>query len=165
MDQVLHLENMIPRGLSQYLQTAREKLKESAEGFNEYSEYSPDVPKGKTLGLHNLEEYEEYEALGMQEMGSAVFVLMAGGMGERLGYKGIKPSITLETITGQSFLQYYINYIKAFERDTNSQIPLVLMVSADTDQLTCDYLEANHNFGLKNIHIVRQEKYPAMVNN
>ena len=55
--QVLHLDNMIPRGLSQYLATAREKLKQSAEGFNEYAAYSPDVPTGKTLGLQDLVEF------------------------------------------------------------------------------------------------------------
>ena len=37
-------------------------------------------------------------------MSSSVFVLVAGGMGERLGYNGIKIEIPIELTTKQSFI-------------------------------------------------------------
>jgi UDP-sugar pyrophosphorylase len=41
-------------------------------------------------------------------------VLVAGGLGERLGYDGIKVGIPIELTTKQTFLEYYISYILAF---------------------------------------------------
>ena len=84
-----------------------------------------------------------------------MFALVAGGLGERLGFNGIKTSITLETVTGQSFMEYYIEYIKAFEKNSGKEIPLVIMVSDDTDALTRQFLEEKKNFGLKKIHILK----------
>jgi UDP-sugar pyrophosphorylase len=73
-------------------------------------------------------------------MKDTCFVLLAGGLGERLGYSGIKIAISLESITNQSYLEYYISYIKAFESKLNTSIPLVIMVSGDTSDLTHEFL-------------------------
>ena len=48
-------------------------------------------------------------------MKNSCFCLLAGGLGERLGYDGIKIGISLDSITNQSYIEYYIEYIKAFE--------------------------------------------------
>ena len=119
------------------------------QGINPYSDYSATIPKGKTLQLSNLEEIMKYEEIGMNEMKDSCFVLLAGGLGERLGYSGIKIGISLESITNQSYLEYYISYIKAFEEKLNTIIPLVIMVSGDTSDLTFEFLSKNNNFGLK----------------
>ena len=34
------------------------------------------------------DSFLEYESAGMKEVGAAAFVLVAGGLGERLGYSG-----------------------------------------------------------------------------
>jgi UDP-sugar pyrophosphorylase len=36
------------------------------------------------------DEYNKTEKIGLRELGKCGFVLVAGGLGERLGYKGIK---------------------------------------------------------------------------
>ena len=43
------------------------------------------------------------------------FVLVAGGLGERLGYNNIKISLPVETFTMQSYLGYYIKKILAIQ--------------------------------------------------
>ena len=40
-------------------------------------------------------------------------MLVAGGLGERLGYDGIKVRIPIDLLTRSSFLQYYVEYILA----------------------------------------------------
>ena len=50
----------------------------------------------------------------MKEMKDACFVLVAGGLGERLQYNSIKVEIPIEIITNTSFLEYYITFILAF---------------------------------------------------
>ena len=46
----------------------------------------------------------ELEAIGIKEIEDTVFVLIAGGLGERLGYNGIKLNFTFELTTNQTFL-------------------------------------------------------------
>lgn len=75
----------------------------------------------------------DFEEIGMKELKHSCFVLVAGGLGERLGYEGIKVQIEMESITKQSFLEYYISFIKAYQKRLNTTIPLVIMVSGDTD--------------------------------
>lgn len=47
------------------------------------------VPSGEVLTLGD-ENFVSLEAAGVKEARHAAFVLVAGGLGERLGYKGIK---------------------------------------------------------------------------
>jgi UDP-N-acetylglucosamine pyrophosphorylase len=42
---------------------------------------------------------------GVQAAGEAAFVLVAGGLGERLGYSGIKLALPSDTARGACFLQ------------------------------------------------------------
>ena len=68
-------------------------------------------------------------------MKHTAFVLVAGGLGERLGYPGIKISIPFELLTRKTFIQYYIEYILAFQSKycpENTKIPLLIMTSGDT---------------------------------
>jgi len=39
--------------------------------------------------------------------------LVAGGLGERLGYDGIKVALPIELATQKTFLEYYCQYILA----------------------------------------------------
>lgn len=47
------------------------------------------VPVGQQLNYGD-EEFVKFEEAGVKEANNAVFVLVAGGLGERLGYSGIK---------------------------------------------------------------------------
>jgi hypothetical protein len=43
-------------------------------------------PHGTTISYNDLKAWEKYERLGMEEFKRTAFVLVAGGLGERLGY-------------------------------------------------------------------------------
>lgn len=105
-------------------------------------------------------------------------MLVAGGLGERLGYSSIKVGLPLTLLDKDlCYLKYYCEYIQAFEaravRDMDEQqaktfmIPLAIMTSGDTHERTVSLLEANNNFGMKKdqIVIVKQELVPALLDN
>jgi UDP-sugar pyrophosphorylase len=50
-------------------------------------------------------EFDGFEAQGMGEIDGACFVLVAGGLGERLGYNGIKVELPVEVTTDMCYLQ------------------------------------------------------------
>ena len=94
------------------------------------------------------------------------FVLVAGGLGERLGYNDIKVSLPTEITSMRSYLQLYIEQILARQEASNKMcgtsidVPLVLMTSDDTHDRTVRLLEENDYFGMKRdqLQIVKQEK-------
>lgn len=103
-------------------------------------------------------------------MPHTAFVLVAGGLGERLNYKGIKVEIPFETSTHTCFLQYYIEYILAIQKKLcpkDWKVPLAIMTSDDTKTLTEELLKRNDLFGLdpSQLTIMKQEKVPAMLDN
>lgn len=55
--------------------------------MNPFEGYVPSVPSGATLDYASP-EFLELEVEGLREAGRAAFVLVAGGLGERLGYSG-----------------------------------------------------------------------------
>ena len=69
----------------------------------------------------------------------------------------------IELVTKMSFIEYYIEFLKAYENRLNCKIPLAIMTSDDTHELTQQLLQENGNFGLELITIVRQEKVPALI--
>lgn len=118
--------------------------------MNPYSGYAPSLPKGQKIDFANVEKLLELEEIGLTEMKNTGFVLVAGGLGERLGYNGIKVELPIDSITNKSFLQYYIENILAFEKLTRADsIPFAIMVSDDTERQTIELLEKNNYFGMK----------------
>ncbi len=76
-------------GLIGYLKNATNLLEKSRRGENPLEGWIPSVPKGETFTV-GTEEFMSTEALGLEEVGKCGFVLVAGGLGERLGYGDIK---------------------------------------------------------------------------
>ena len=74
---------------------------------------------------------------------------VAGGLGERLGYDGIKVSLPTESTTGTCYLELYIKTILAFERRSGNTLPLCLMLSKDTEAATRALLKEHNNFGMR----------------
>lgn len=99
--------------------------------------------------------------LGISETCRSAFVLVAGGLGERLGYSGIKVALPTELVTGRSFLQLYIESILACQKkgqsisDPECKIPFVVMTSDDTHDQTENYLRTNNYFGLMRDQVLR----------
>jgi hypothetical protein len=79
---------------------------------------------------------------------------LAGGLGERLGFKGIKLSLPTEIATGTTQLQLYCAHIVALQALLTERLgravrlPLCIMTSADTHQPTLKALRNADYFGL-----------------
>jgi UDP-sugar pyrophosphorylase len=169
------LDASYPGGLPSYLTKAKRLLKESADGANPFDEYEALVPKGESLsyvdGPGSTMDFNEAEQIGAKACSGAVFVLVAGGLGERLGYSGIKLSLETDLCANTTYLQLYIKYIQAMqslarqvcERD-DITIPLVIMTSGDTDPLTRKLLQEKNYYGMDPslVTIVMQDKVAAL---
>ncbi|KAL3504295.1 hypothetical protein ACH5RR_034136 [Cinchona calisaya] len=173
-DQVARLNSSYPGGLASYIKTARELLAESKAGKNPFDGFTPSVPSGEVLAFGD-DNFVQYEEAGMREARKAAFVLVAGGLGERLGYNGIKVALPSESVTGTCFLQLYIESILALQHancrlvkgDGQAEIPLVIMTSDDTHSRTVDLLEFNAYFGMKptQVKLLKQEKVACLIDN
>jgi UDP-sugar pyrophosphorylase len=167
------LDSSYPGGLARYISKAKLLLKESEEGVNPFADFVATVPEGETLSYDGDGTmcFSEAEQLGINSMCGVVFVLVAGGLGERLGYSGIKLSLETNLCTNKSYLELYVKYIEAMEYLANREggrddirIPLVIMTSGDTDELTRRLLKDNDYFGMAEemITIITQDKVPAL---
>ncbi|KAL9249692.1 UDP-sugar pyrophosphorylase-like protein [Drosera capensis] len=96
-DQIARLNASYPGGLSSYIKNARH-LADSKAGRNPFYGflvlhpilfYFYPVPKGENLTFAD-DDFIKYEEAGIKEAQNGAFVLVAGGLGERLGYNGIK---------------------------------------------------------------------------
>lgn len=57
--------------------------------MNPFEGCTPSVPEGEKLDFGSP-HFRELERAGAAAAGACAFVLVAGGLGERLGYSGIK---------------------------------------------------------------------------
>ncbi len=155
-------------------------------GANPFAEFEASVPKGESLSYENPHAnphtgmtFSEAEQAGLSGIRHTAFVLVAGGLGERLGYSGIKLSLETNVITKKSYLEVYAKYVQAMQRMARLQLleqgntdiedirtPLVIMTSDDTDPLTRQLLAENNNFGFEKdqVTIIKQEKVAALSN-
>uniref|UniRef100_A0A5B6YTK4 UTP-monosaccharide-1-phosphate uridylyltransferase n=1 Tax=Davidia involucrata TaxID=16924 RepID=A0A5B6YTK4_DAVIN len=173
-DQVARLDASYPGGLASYIKTARELLADSKAGKNPFDGFTPSVPSGEVLTFGD-DNFVQFEKTGVREGKNAAFVLVAGGLGERLGYNGIKLALPSESTTGTCFLQRYIESILALQDAScrlvqggcQTQIPLVLMTSDDTHTRTLELLESNSYFGMKStqVKLLKQEKVACLDDN
>ena len=148
-----------------YTQTAKRLLQDATNKVNPLDGWSPSVPQGETLQAHS-EAWRAMERVGLREVGACAFVLVAGGLGERLGYDGIKVSLPTESTTGTCYLELYIKTILEFQRRSGNTLPLCLMLSKDTEAATRALLAENNNFGMRadQISFVVQAGVPALSN-
>nr|GMD85205.1 UDP-sugar pyrophosphorylase [Ipomoea batatas] len=173
-DQVAKLNSSYPGGLASYIKTARELLADSKAGNNPYDGFTPSVPSGENL-TYGDESFVKFEEAGIKEARKAAFVLVAGGLGERLGYNGIKVALPQETTTGTCFLQHYIESVLALQEascklsqgESPVDIPFVIMTSDDTHSRTAELLESNAYFGMKptQVKLLKQEKVACLEDN
>ena len=81
-------------GLAGYIAGARTLLAKSRRGENPLDGWRPEVPRGEAFEV-GTGRWKEVEQRGMPFLGKCGFVLVAGGLGERLGYGDIKVSYIL----------------------------------------------------------------------
>lgn len=137
---------MTPGGLLDYVNRAKRFLNDSKNNVNPFDNYKPEIPHGIDLNPGEA-LFDEMEELGMQELSKVGFVLIAGGLGERLGYSGIKIDLPVSTVEEDyCYLKFYIQYVKACEERALNKpegfyVPLAIMVSDDTYDRTLHLLE------------------------
>ncbi|XP_043722977.1 UDP-sugar pyrophosphorylase-like isoform X2 [Telopea speciosissima] len=172
-DQVSRLNASYPRGLGAYIQNARRLLADSKAGKNPFDGFTPSVPSGEVLKFGD-DNFAKFEEAGVRESCKAAFVLVAGGLGERLGYNGIKVALPSESTTGTCFLQHYIESILALQEasckltgQSQTEVPLAIMTSDDTHSRTLELLESNAYFGMKpsQVKLLKQEKVACLDDN
>ncbi len=150
------IDGNYPGGLVGYISNARKLLAEAKEGGNPFEGFVPHQPNMVDLTAFD-DTYDHYEALGQKQFGKMGVVLVAGGLGERLGYNGIKLDIPVEVVESTPYLAHYAACLKAMEARMESPrpVPFIIMVSPDTDAKTLQALETNQYFGLRKeqIHI------------
>jgi UDP-sugar pyrophosphorylase len=167
------LNDSYPGGLPAYLTKAKVLLKEAADGINPFADYEAHIPDGESILLDGsgTMSFDAAETAGLSVCGDVAFVLVAGGLGERLGYSGIKLSLATNLCTEHCYLETYVRYIQAMQAyarnatgNADLQIPLVIMTSGDTDARTRELLEAENYFGMDRnmLRIVMQDKVAAL---
>jgi UDP-sugar pyrophosphorylase len=174
--QLQTLDGKLPGGgLKGYISRARSLLADSKAGTNPFAGLVPTVPQGERLSGDTgpgSTQYAELEDVGAAQLAKCAFCLVAGGLGERLGFPGIKISITAEVTTGASFMEIYASHILSFQAHARTAtgsadlcLPLAIMTSGDTHDQTVELLEKNSFFGLKReqVTLMRQEKVPALI--
>ena len=102
--QLLKLDGGYPGGLKSYITKAKKLLQDSKNGVNPLDGWTPAVPQGESFEL-GTDKYKETEAKGMELFGNVGFVLVAGGLGERLGYNGAKVCLSLLILSQVSLVQ------------------------------------------------------------
>ena len=106
--QLAKLDTGYPGGLKNYIVKARQLLEDSKLGVNPLEGWQPSIPDGEKFEELNTPKYRATEKKGIPLLGQVGFVLVAGGLGERLGYNGAKvrrvhPPIWLESFQLISF--------------------------------------------------------------
>eukprot|EP00729_Bicosta_minor_P015660 gene15660-13865_t len=166
------LDSNYPEGLGAYIMNARKLLADSAAGANPLGGFTPEVPTGCTLNF-GTDEFIKAEEDGLARGAELAFVLVAGGLGERLGFSSIKIALPTEITTGKRYIEMYIEAILAIQRDAEVrqrkpvEIPLAIMTSGDTHARTVALLEENRNFGMSptQITLLQQEKVASLNDN
>lgn len=161
------LNDSYPGGLEAYITRARVLLQAAKNGENPLDGWRPYVPSGNKVDPMSS-NFKYLEELGMKELGSVGFILVAGGLGERLGFNGIKVALPTQTVTQKSYLDLYCTQILAIEQryaPLGLKLPLAIMVSDDTASKTIDLLTQNNYFGLEKeqVTIMKQEKVAALI--
>lgn len=91
-------------------------------------------------------------------------VLVAGGMGSRLGFEQPKGMFPIGPVSGNTLFQVLIERIVALGRRHQVRIPLYLMTSDVTHEASIQFLAEHHAFGLHpdDLIVFRQGTLPAI---
>lgn len=168
LDSLVKINGNYPGGLVGYIHNARKLLAESKAGSNPFEGLTPEQPEKVDLTTFT-DDFEKYEAIGAEKFDKVGVVLVAGGLGERLGYNGIKVDIAVEVLEETTYLKHYADNLLAMQArsGSNRPVPFIIMVSQDTGPKTIESLEANNYFGLQKdqVYILQQELVPAIADN
>jgi len=168
LDQLVELDHTLPGGLIGYIDRGRVLLDDQSQDSSEVT----GLEKPTIVDLTKINDrYLKLESLGLENADKAAFVLVAGGVGERLGYDGIKMQIPFEITSGTTYMQLYCETILAIQQRISStrndhtfRIPFLIMTSDGTHERLASYLQEHAYFGLdpKHVHVFEQNLVPAL---
>ena len=157
------------------MKRAKDLLEESKNKNNHFNDITIKIPDNIPHIEIGTPLFFELEQLGFKKIKESVFVLVAGGFGERLGYTGIKIGLQIDLITLRSYIEVYTYFIKAYEDRIRKKeempkewyIPFCIMTSGDTHNETLSLLKKNNYYGMRagQISILKQNKIPAIIDN
>ena len=137
--QLKGLNASYPGGLPAYVASAQRLLGQSQRGENPMAGWSPSVPDDGFDLTPGTTEYERYELAGLAEAGAiGLEVVPAGGLGERLGYSGVKFALPAEVTSGMLVLEVYCGYILAAQRIAQKIIDSRAEAEGQWDALAAD---------------------------
>ena len=102
------------------------------------------------------------------------FPLSPPSLGERLGFNGIKLALETQTVTGQGYLEYYLEWVLALQTRARKQIgasgdleiPVLIMTSDDTHEqtaaLVAELTARMPGVGATQIELMKQPAVPAL---
>lgn len=170
LDQSIRLNGTYPGGLKNYYKNLKNAITKALEKGDYYEGADITLSDNVFNRTEITDELLSDEQAGLQVGNKTVFVIVAGGVGDRLGYPGIKVGVPMDISSQKTFLQYYCEYIKTIQDKSNAlnnearDVDFVIMVSDQTEQPTIDSLKENNYFGLKasQVHLIKQEPVVAV---
>ena len=173
-EQLAQLDAAYPDGgLLGYIDNARRLLQDALHDRSPFDGMTPSVPDTTRLPFASAEFFaNELAGYTACANGQVAFVLVAGGLGERLGFKSnIKVALPSETTSETCFLDLYAKHILALSAPaagatggTHKHAPLAIMTSDDTHDLTTKLLADHAYFGLdpSRVTLMKQEKVACL---
>jgi UDP-sugar pyrophosphorylase len=146
VSQLRHFDRAYAGGIASYIQHAKALLSDSA--VHPFQDFHPDIPAVEVVNAEDVCQLKALEAIGLSELSKCCFVLVAGGLGERLHYSRAKVTLPIEVTTHTSYLEFYVQSILAYQDRIKTPLPLVVMTSEVTHADTLQLLEAHDYFGM-----------------
>jgi len=109
---------------------------------------------------------DEWRPLGARayRAGEVAVLMVAGGMGTRLGFDGPKGCFAIGAHSGKSIYQLQAEKVLAASRRYGRELPFLVMTSPATDAETRAYFAANGDFGCApgQVRFFRQGTVPSL---
>jgi UDP-N-acetylglucosamine/UDP-N-acetylgalactosamine diphosphorylase len=112
------------------------------------------------------EERSRYKECGetLLAEGRVAALVVAGGQGSRLGYRGPKGAFPIGPISDRSLLELLTQKLRGAARRYGCRVPAYIMTSPATDAAIRDLAEANGRFGFdrEDLFFFSQQQIPAV---
>ncbi|KPA76253.1 UDP-sugar pyrophosphorylase (USP) [Leptomonas pyrrhocoris] len=154
LTQLYLFQNTYHGGVAQYIRTGKELLATESEETDFTALEMPPLVFNIPLLYQRTAEMAELERTGTEMLRRTVFVLVAGGLGERLGSSDIKVGLPVETATDTTYLDYYLSWARQVG---GPDVPFVLMTSDDTHARTLRLIQ-QLNPKMPNLRVLKQEQ-------
>lgn len=173
LDQIAQVEHAYIGGITAYVDRAKQLLKLAVVGANPYEGFRVAEPTD-AVRLETRDDFDRYEAKGLEQAAHTAFVIVAGGLGERLGYKGIKLALPSDICTETTYLELYVKWILALQSrarlatgNPTLELQFAIMTSDDTDAMTRELIDRHQRFGMSasQLTVFKQGKVPSLLDN